>query len=87
MTGWECPRCRTCYAPWIESCGCAPPASTTTDATGICSMQGDTCHAFNHCFCLKEKGQYRCCRCGCVKLERTWKPIPGRLATDEKGDG
>ena len=25
MTGWICPGCGTCYAPWVRECGrCAP---------------------------------------------------------------
>lgn len=28
--GWECPRCRAIYAPWVSQCGCPVPTITTT---------------------------------------------------------
>ena len=27
--GWQCPRCGTIYAPWVDRCYCLPPLKTT----------------------------------------------------------
>lgn len=31
MTGWKCPGCGACYAPFVHKCqSCGPKATTTT---------------------------------------------------------
>jgi len=33
---WECPRCRTIYAPWVDRCEeCSPPAVTSTGESRV----------------------------------------------------
>lgn len=38
MTGWECPRCGRCYAPYIGNCGSCGPR--TVHATGTAATGG-----------------------------------------------
>lgn len=34
-TGWQCPGCGKCYAPWVAACGWCPPARPAINTNPI----------------------------------------------------
>jgi hypothetical protein len=43
LTGWQCPRCGVCYAPFVERCGLCMPqtvAAGNANASYTCSGCG-----------------------------------------------
>ena len=52
LQGWECPRCRKIHGPFVQSCDCPKPVTTTTDSKTECLHEVDpgiTACVCRHC--------------------------------------